>query len=147
MWQISLKAPQGPVEIPDVMEEYRTTSRILHGLAGKKLDNGQTIFKVSRFFLSKLIMMTHHVNMIQSHICEAMGIDESWLDEGLETLQLVELYGEEGQRYEDSQVIAMLVDQGTERQPCLRLLELLKQCDADWLREGKCFPYDVILTF
>ena len=89
MWQISLKAPQAPVKIPDVMEEYRTTSRILRKLAGKKLDNGQTIFKVSRFFMSKLVMMTHHVDMIQSHICEAMGIDESQLDKGLETLQLV----------------------------------------------------------
>jgi hypothetical protein len=84
-------------------------------------------------------MMTFYLSMIQSHICETMGIDETWVNEGLETLRLVELYGEDGKRYEDSRVVEMLADQCTEGQPRIQLLELLKQCDADWLRESKSF--------
>lgn len=54
MWQISLKAQQTPVKIPDVMRQYRTISRVFRELVGKKLDNGHTIFKVSKLFPYKL---------------------------------------------------------------------------------------------
>jgi hypothetical protein len=80
---------------------------------------------------------------IQRHICKAMGIEQSWIDEGLDTLGLVDLYGENGQKYEDSRVVDMLADQGTEGEPRIRLLELLRQCDVDWLKDSKWYAHVV----
>ena len=37
-----------------------------------------------------------------------MGIEQSWVDDGLDTLKLVDLYGENAQNYEDSRVVEML---------------------------------------
>jgi hypothetical protein len=71
---------------------------------------------------------------MQSNICEAMEIEESWVDEALDTLRLLELYGENGQRYEDSRVYDLLNDNTAVGQPRIHLLELLKQCDIDWLK-------------
>jgi hypothetical protein len=73
-------------------------------------------------------MMTHvYVNVMQSDICEAMEIEEPWVDEALDTLRLLELYGAGGQRYEDSQVYDLLNDDTAMGQPRIHLLELLKQ--------------------
>jgi hypothetical protein len=47
MWQKLLKAPGAPVQILDVMRKYRTTHRIIRELAGRMLDNGDTILNVS----------------------------------------------------------------------------------------------------
>ncbi len=63
-----------------------------------------------------------------------MEIEESWVDEALDTLRLLELYGENGQRYEDSRVYDLLNDNTAVGQPRIHLLELLKQCDIDWLK-------------
>jgi hypothetical protein len=77
---------------------------------------------------------------MQNHICEALGIEQTWIDEGLDTLRLVDLYGKHGQNYEDSRVVEMLANQSTEGQPGIQLLNLLRQCDADWLKESKYLP-------
>jgi hypothetical protein len=78
--------------------------------------------------------------MMQNHICKALGIEQAWINEGLDTLRLVNLYREHGQNYEDSRVVEMLANQSTEGQPCIQLLNLLRQCDADWLKESKYLP-------
>jgi hypothetical protein len=64
--------------------------------------------------------MTHHVYLMQSHIYKAMQIEKFWIDEGLDTLRLLELYGEDGQMYEDSRVVEMLVDDTANGQPHLQ---------------------------
>ena len=48
-----------------------------------------------------------------------MQIEKSWIDEGLDTLRLVELYGEDGQMYEDSRVVKMLVNDTANGRLCL----------------------------
>jgi hypothetical protein len=66
-----------------------------------------------------------------------MGIEQSWINEGLATLRLVDLYGERGQNYEDSRVVEMLANRSTEGQLRLQLLDLLRQCDADWRKDSE----------
>jgi hypothetical protein len=89
--------------------------------------------------------MTHRG--IQSHIYEAMGVEQSWVDDGFDTLNLVDLYGENGQNYEDSRVVEMLADQDTEGQPRIRLLDLLRQCHADFLKGSKWCAHLPVLAY
>jgi hypothetical protein len=49
VWQISLKGPEIPVRIPDVLKKYRTVHRIIRELTGKVINDGHTILKVSAF--------------------------------------------------------------------------------------------------
>jgi hypothetical protein len=49
MWQISLKGPEMPVRILDVLKNYRTVRRIICELTGKVINDGHTISEVSRF--------------------------------------------------------------------------------------------------
>ena len=84
---------------------------------------------------------------MQSHIYEAMQIEKSWIDKGLDTLRLVELYGEDGQMYEDSRVVKMLADDTANGRLRLRLLRLLKQCDIDWIKDSKCLPWRCAFVF
>ena len=63
-----------------------------------------------------------------------MEIEESWVDEALDTLRLLELHGENGQRYEDSQVYDLLNGGMAVGQPHIHLFKLLKQCDIDWFK-------------
>ena len=67
-WQKLLKAPGGPVRIPDVMKKYRTIRRIIGELDGRMLDHGNTIRKVSRIFSPKLVMTGYNTEpYMRSH--------------------------------------------------------------------------------
>ena len=77
---------------------------------------------------------------MQSHICEAMEIEERWADEALDTLRLLELYGKDGRRYEDSRVYDLMDDKSVVGQPRIRLLKLLKKCNIDWLKDSEYLP-------
>jgi hypothetical protein len=133
-WQKLLKAPGTPIWIPDVMKKYSTIHCIIHKLAGMVLDDGNTVLKVSR--VSSKACDDSSLDIIQNHICEAMGIEQSWVDDGLDTLKLVDLYGENAQNYKDLRVVKMLAHQGTEGQPHIQLLDLLRRCHADFLRDS-----------
>jgi hypothetical protein len=137
MWRILGKASNAPVSIPDVMRKYRTVHRIIHELNGRVVDNRHTICKVSKFIRSQARRDDSSCMSMQNNICEAMEVEESWADEALDTLRLLELYGEDGRRYEDSRVCDLLEDDKTVTgQPRIRLLKLLKRCDIDWLKDS-----------
>lgn len=76
-----------------------------------------------------------------------MGIEQSWVDDGLDTLKLVDLYGENAQNYEDSRVVEMLAYQGAEGQPRIQLLDLLRQCHADFVEDSKWCAHFVVLAY
>jgi hypothetical protein len=71
-----------------------------------------------------------------------MSIDESWVNDSLETLELLGAYGENGTRYEDTQVVNMLADMETDgntsmAEPRIQLLSLLRNIDVAWVRDSK----------
>ena len=77
-----------------------------------------------------------------------MEVEESWADEALDTMRLLELYGKAGRRYEDSQVCDLLDDDKmVTGQPHIHLLNLLKRCDEDWLVDSVYFEWLIYITF
>jgi hypothetical protein len=71
-------------------------------------------------------------------VLNALYLDTRWGAECTETLELLELYGPDGERYEDERIAGMIEDTSTPMgRPVKRLLRLLKQIDKDWERNEK----------
>jgi hypothetical protein len=79
---------------------------------------------------------------IQSHIAQALQIEgnlierDKYMAECTETLQLMALYGSEGRRLQDPDVVAKAADDsppGYNVKPARALLKLLRKADQQWV--------------
>jgi hypothetical protein len=69
-------------------------------------------------------------------VLKALFVDERWGSECTETLDLIELYGPDGEHYEDPRVSAMLEDSSEPKgRPAKRLLRLLREVHQNWSNE------------
>ena len=65
-------------------------------------------------------------------------MDERWGSECTETLDLIELYGPDGEHYEDPRVSDMLEDSSEPKgRPAKRFLRLLREVHQKWLTEHR----------
>ena len=70
------------------------------------------------------------------HVLKALIVDERWGSECTETLDLIELYGPDGEHYDDSRVREMLEDSSEPKgRPAKRLLRLLREIHHNWSSE------------
>ncbi|KAJ7251533.1 hypothetical protein B0H12DRAFT_1119424 [Mycena haematopus] len=105
-----------------MLKEYQLVQGFLHRWVGKPVPSGPLIKK--------------------SHIAQALQIEgtpaerDKYLAECTETLQLMALYGPEGQRLQDPDVIAKAADDsipGYNQKPARTLLKLLRKVDQQWV--------------
>jgi hypothetical protein len=70
--------------------------------------------------------------LLQTHLCQALDVDELWIDDCLETLHYLDLY------HEDSRVKHLLEDRKMKTgEPRIKLLNLLRSIQAASTIEGK----------
>jgi hypothetical protein len=61
-------------------------------------------------------------------------MDMEWASDCIETLDLLELYGPDGEHLEDSRIVEMIGDTSPAKgRPAKRLLRLLREIHHDWL--------------
>lgn len=77
---------------------------------------------------------------IQSHIARALQIEETpterdkYMAECTETLRLMALYGSDGRRLQDPEVVAKAADDSPHNvKPARTLLKLLRKVDQQWV--------------
>ncbi|KAG6832633.1 hypothetical protein H0H92_014469 [Tricholoma furcatifolium] len=113
------KAAREPHRAMDVLEQYRFVNRMLDTFAGKKVP--------FRSFKAKIKPI---------HITQALRIeDPNFASACVETLSLLELYGEDGQRCQDPRVIELVKDTSAPEynaKPIKRLLHLMRDIDKRW---------------
>lgn len=77
---------------------------------------------------------------LQRHIIEALKIDDPdgrYVSNCRETLHLLRLYGKEGERDEDPEVLKLMAETEVQynAKPVKRLLHLLRDIDARWTEQ------------
>ncbi|KAH7888603.1 hypothetical protein F5I97DRAFT_2003561 [Phlebopus sp. FC_14] len=75
--------------------------------------------------------------VVKEHVWKVLKVDIKWGENCQETLSLVEFYGKNGTRYEDSRVIRMIEDTAPPKPKAMeRFVRLLKNIDDDYVREA-----------
>lgn len=118
-WVVFFRAKAAPQRVSEVLKHYRFVQRMMDEWVEKKAP-----FRTS-----------HHV-VEASHITRALHIDDpNYSSACTETLALLALYGPQGQRYEDSRIVAMVNDTSDPEynaKPIKRMLHLLREIDERW---------------
>ncbi|KAG6845892.1 hypothetical protein H0H87_000698 [Tephrocybe sp. NHM501043] len=127
------KGSAEPHRAMDVLEQYHIVKHMLGKFAGKKLP--------FHSFKAKI----EPVNCwTESHITQALKIDDpNFASVCLETLDLLDLYGENGRHYADPRVIEIVKDSRTPEynaKPIKRLLHLMRDIDKKWKEEHAPVP-------
>ncbi|KAG5731971.1 hypothetical protein E4T56_gene18243 [Termitomyces sp. T112] len=117
-----VKAAHEPHRAMDVLAQYRIVKRMLDMYVGKKVP--------FRSFKARIE---------PKHITQALKIeDPKFSSNCVETLHLLELYGENGRHYRDPRVIEIAKDTSMPEynaKPIKRLLHLMQDIDKEWQEE------------
>ncbi|KAJ7722135.1 hypothetical protein DFH07DRAFT_760116, partial [Mycena maculata] len=126
-WIDFFKMSSKPRSAAAVLGEYRIVQGFIDKWVGKSVPSGPLIEKVRR-------------TRSQSHIARALQIEEGerdrYMSDCIETLRLMALYGPEGRRLQDAEVVAKAKDDSDpayNAKPAKRLLKLLREIDAAWI--------------
>ncbi|KAJ7045619.1 hypothetical protein C8F04DRAFT_940431, partial [Mycena alexandri] len=121
-WVDYFKLSSKPRSAPNVLKEYEVVQGLVKNWVGTVVTSGAVIEK--------------------SHLARALKIDDDpaerdkYMSDCTETLQLMALYGPEGQRLQDPEVAQRASDEtepGYQTKPARALLKLLRRIDEQWV--------------
>ncbi|KAJ6625533.1 hypothetical protein B0H10DRAFT_2001780 [Mycena sp. CBHHK59/15] len=127
-WVLFFQATGKPRSVPAVLKEYRIVQGIMNNWVGKPVLSGRSIESF--------------------HIAEALRIEEDpkkYVRDCTETLELLALYGPEGQRLRHPEVVQMTEDSSDpayNAKPIKKLLRLMRKINDDWVKahpEDDCY--------
>ncbi|KAG6886158.1 hypothetical protein C0993_000676 [Termitomyces sp. T159_Od127] len=132
------KAAHEPHRAMDVLEQYKIVKHMLDMFVGKKVPFRSFKAKIEPVSLDHTIVKSFS-SYLQKHVTQALKIeDPKFYSNCVETLHLLDLYGENGRHYADTRVIEMAKDTGTPEynaKPIKRLLHLMQDIDKKWKEE------------
>jgi len=136
------KAVPPPHKISEVLKQYRFVQRKMYEWEGRNApfrSSHHAVEKVTYMLSSSddYRMAESNSTQYQSHVLNALYVDAKWGSDCSETLDLLELYGPNGKRYNDRRIIDMIQNESgpAKGRPVKRLLRLLRQIDKDWISE------------
>ncbi|KAG6842179.1 hypothetical protein C0991_001672 [Blastosporella zonata] len=123
-WEAFFRAKSAlePHRAMDVLAQYYIVKRMMDQFVGKKIP-----------------FRSYKANIESCHITGALKIDDpNFVSACVETLGLLDLYGEKGRHYADPRVIEIVKDSSRQEynaKPIKRLLHLMRDIDKKWKEE------------